>query len=200
MRAKVRITVSRSNSQLPGNQHSVSGSPLQGPAACMHTQYWWLSPACRLSAPKSAGRLYAGQLWFQGHRPGAGPQCPSLLGEGGNSNLHMFHKLTTSWLQQLEGGIIKELPKRWRFVSSRRADSNSSWSLSWMAVSACRWCWSQQAYCSLVRIWHTDTQASSHTLTWQGELLHPGGPSEELEMLTAYRPSREIHRYWIQLS
>lgn len=145
----------------PGNQHSMSGSPLQGPAACMHTQYWWPSPVCHLSAPKSAGRPCAGQLWFQGHRPGAGPQCPSLLREGGNVNLRMFKKMTRFLATTIGGGgeIINELPKRWRFVSSRRADSNSSSCLSWMAVSACRWCWSQQAYCSLVRIWRTDTWA-----------------------------------------
>lgn len=63
----------------PENQHSVSGSPPQGPAACRHTQCWRPSPVCHPSAPKSAGRPSAGRLWFQAHRPAAGPQCLSLL-------------------------------------------------------------------------------------------------------------------------
>lgn len=98
------------------------------------------------------------------------------------------------------GEIINKLPKRWRFVSSRRADSNSSSSLSWMAVSACRWCWSQQAYCSLVKIWYTDTWASSHTFTWQSERLHPVGSSEELKMLTPDSPTRVIYGFLVQQS
>lgn len=55
--------------------------------------------------------------------------------------------------------LFSQLPKSWRFVSRRKADSNSSSSLPWMAVSASRWCCSQQAYCSLFRIWHRKIHA-----------------------------------------
>lgn len=34
-----KVESSHSNSHSPGNQHSMSGSPLQGPAACMHMRY-----------------------------------------------------------------------------------------------------------------------------------------------------------------
>lgn len=82
----------------------------------------------------------------------------------------------------------KKLPKRWRLVSSCRADSKSNCSLSWMAVSACRWCWSQQAYCSLVRVWHTRVH---HTLSWEGAYSSCRSSSnEELEMLTPHNPTR----------
>lgn len=84
--------------------------------------------------------------------------------------------------------IRKKLPKRWRLVSSCRADSKSNCSLSWMAVSACRWCWSQQAYCSLVRVWHTRVH---HTLSWEGAYSSCRSSSnEDLEMLTPHNPTR----------
>lgn len=144
----------------PENQHSVSGSPLQGPAACRHTQYWWLSLVCHPSTPKFVGLPSVGQLWFQAHHPAAGLQYLLLLRVKKHDTCKYSVKMIIYPASVFRGlKLFSQLPKSWRFVSRRKADSNSSSSLPWMAVSASRWPCSQQAYCSLLRIWHRKIHA-----------------------------------------
>lgn len=72
--------------------------------------------------------------------------------------LNLFFKLKS-------GPANWHIPKRWRFVSSLKADSKRCSSLRWMAVSASRWRCSQRAYSSLLKIWHKHTKGYIQTYT-----------------------------------
>lgn len=51
-----------------------------GPAAGRRGRCLGLSPVCRLSAPRSAGRPHVAPRWCRGHRPAAGLRLPWPLG------------------------------------------------------------------------------------------------------------------------
>ena len=88
------------------------------------------------------------------------------------------------------------LPRRWRSVSSRRADWKSFSSRPWMAVSASRCPCSQQAYSSLLKV-YTHTQGDTHTHTQGDTHTHTHISRERAQSTKQCRQSADVQVFFL---